>query len=342
VSFNVAQRNTRETIASFTNLERELSMKLANRCLLSLLALACFLVATAIPAAAAFPGKNGRIAFVADLSGAYQLYTANPDGSDQIRLTNLPPTSNGVWWPAYSPDGRQIAFSHDMTGNLEIYVINADGTGLRQLTKSDGTDKLFARWSPDGQSIVFGHFGQVLQSIGLIASDGSGAISDLITLPWDVYQPTFTPDGKEILFGSEEGGLVSAIWSMRLDGSHRRRLTNAEIEAGGPDVSPDGRRVAFYSQQNTPRPTQVFVMNIDGSYLTQLTRGPSVSLDPSYSPDGTKIAFQSGESLEESGNLFTMNADGSHKWEIGSHLVKPENCFIGDCLSPDWGVKPPE
>jgi TolB protein len=145
---------------------------------------------TAIPAAAAFRGENGRIAFVADLSGAYQLYTVNPDGSDQIQLTTLPPTSNGVWWPAYSPDGRQITFSPDMTGNLELYVINADGNGLRQLTKPDGTGKLFTRWSPDGRSILFARFGQVLESISLIASDGSGDISDLITVSWEVYQPT--------------------------------------------------------------------------------------------------------------------------------------------------------
>jgi len=184
--------------------------------------------------------------------------------------------------------------------------------------------------------------GQVLESISLFAADGSGDIYDVITSPWEVYQPTFTPDGKEILFGSEEGGLVSAVWAMRLDGSHKRRLTAAAIEAGGTDVSPDERHVVFYSQQNTPRPTQIFVMNIDDGRVTQLTRGPSVSLDPSYSPDGTKIAFQSGKSLEESGNLFTMNTDGSHRKEIANHLVKPENCFIGNCLTPDWGTKPLE
>jgi TolB protein len=171
-------------------------------------------------------------------------------------------------------------------------------------------------------------------------SDGGGPISDLISLPWDVYQPTFTPDGKEILFGSTEGGLISAVWSMRLDGSHRRRLTNAEIEAGGPDVSPDGRHVVFYSQQNTPRPTRVFVMDIRGNDLTQLTSGALASITPTYSPDGTRIAYQSGPSLEESGNIFIMNADGSHKKEIARSLVRPENCFIGNCLTPAWGAKP--
>ena len=294
------------------------------------------------PASATFEGRNGRIAFVADLSGTFQLYTMNPDGSDRIQITNLPPTGNGLWTQAYSPDGRDIVFSHDMTGNLELYIMHADGTGLRQLTQSDGTGKLFAHWSPDGQTIVFSRFREVLQSISVTRSDCSGPITDLITVPWDVYQPVFTPDGKEILFGSQLGGLVSAIWSMKLDGSHQRRLTHAAIEAGGPEISPDGQRVAFYSQQNTPRPPQIFVMGIRGNDVTQLTSGASVSAYPSYSPNGKKIAYQSGPSLEESANIFIMNADGSHKKEIAKDLVKPENCFFGNCLGPAWGGKPPE
>ena len=127
---------------------------------------------------------------------------------------------------------------------------------------------------------------------------------------------------------------------MNVNGSNRRRLTSAEIEAGGPDFSPDGKHIAFYSQQNTPRPTHVFVMNLDGTGGTQLTPNELVSLDPTYSPDGTKIAFQGGDSLETSGNLFTMNADGSDITKIASGLVKPENCRNGNCLVPDWGPKP--
>src|SRR5215469_7700545 len=83
---------------------------------------------------ATYPGKNGRIAFVSNLSGTYQLYSINPDGSDMLQITHLPPTDNALWTPDYSPDGRQIIFSHDMTGALEMYVINADGTGLTQIT----------------------------------------------------------------------------------------------------------------------------------------------------------------------------------------------------------------
>jgi TolB protein len=96
---------------------------------------------------------------------------------------------------------------------------------------------------------------------------------------------------------------------MNLHGTDERRLTKAPIEAGGPDVSPDGRHVIFYSRQNTVRPGHVFVMSIDGKGTTQLVLNDLVSYFPSYSPDGKKIAFE--RDSPGSANIFTMNADGS-------------------------------
>ena len=134
-----------------------------------------------------------------------------------------------------------------------------------------------------------------------------------------------------------EGGLVSAIWIMNLHGSNKRRLTTAPIEAGGPDVSPDGRHVVFYSRQNTVRPGHVFVMNVNGTGVKQLTHGKLISGFPTYSPDGKKIAFE-GDS-PQSADIFTMNADGSDITKITNHLV--ENCF-GNCVISDWGAEPVE
>ena len=34
---------------------------------------------------------EGRIAFASDRTGRWQVYTANPDGTDQVQLTNLAP-----------------------------------------------------------------------------------------------------------------------------------------------------------------------------------------------------------------------------------------------------------
>jgi len=85
------------------------------------------------------------------------IYTANPDGSELILLTdNL--TSSGA--PVWSPDGTRVAsITLKCEGILdcdspEIWVMNADGTGEIRLTYNDHEETELA-WSPDGTRIAF-------------------------------------------------------------------------------------------------------------------------------------------------------------------------------------------
>src|SRR4029077_2117981 len=121
-----------------------------------LVCIVALLVVASLPASATYPGKNGRIAFVGNFSGTWQIYTINADGSDLFQVTDLPATElfPADWFPNFSPDGQRIAFSHDMTGAVELYVVNVDGTGLNQITH-DNTENLFPVWSPDGSRILF-------------------------------------------------------------------------------------------------------------------------------------------------------------------------------------------
>ena len=127
---------------------------------------------------------------------------------------------------------------------------------------------------------------------------------------------------------------MSALWIVDTNGAHDRRLTPAPLEAGGADVAPDGKHMAFYSQQNTARPTSLWVANTDGTGLQRLTRPKQlVAGNPVYSPDGTKILFNGG--LLSEGpvqHLFEMNPDGT---EVSLVL----DCTDG-CALPDWGAKP--
>ena len=308
------------------------------------IAIAVLFVLFAAPASATYAGQNGRIAFAANLSGTFQLYTINPDGSDMLQLTNLPPTDFPLWLPDYSPDGRRIVFSHDMTGAVELYVINADGTGLTQLT-NDGGENIFPRWSPDGTRIVFSQlfsadFGY--HHIATIKADGSDR-RQLTNRLWDDYQPEYTVDSNHIIFASNFGGLVSALWIMDTNGAHKRRLTAAPLEAGGGDMSPDGKHMVFYSAQNAAdRATSIWTANTDGTNLRRLTRPKDlVGLDPVYSPDGTKIVFHGGSrSTSNAVDLFTMNPDGSGVHRFAINLMLPGTCDLGGCLTPDWGANP--
>jgi Tol biopolymer transport system component len=120
-------------------------------------------------------------------------------------------------------------------------------------------------------------------------------------------------------------------WYMDTNGKHLRRLTEPEIEAGNPDVSPDGKRVVFYSHQNSPNPTSIFSMNLDRTGLTRLTGSGHMDTLPVYSPDGTKILFMSDRLSPGSFDTFIMDSDGSHKRRL----------FPG-AFGPNWGTEPVE
>jgi TolB protein len=301
----------------------------SRRLAICLLVVLSFVVLNAQRTLAADPGKNGKIAFFANLTGTIQIYTINPDGTDLFQVTNLPPATNEfAFFPDFSPDGKRIVFPHDMTGALELYTINPDGTGLTQITH-DGLDHAVPRWSPDGSHILFATVGKYdLGVIATVRSDGT-EMKVLTTPVWDSLGASYTPDGRHIVFSSQKDGLISALWIMDTNGRHQRRLTDPELEAGPLDVSPDGKQVVFYTHQDTPKPTSIFKINIDGSGATRLTSEGHMDTQPTYSPDGKKILYMSDRLSPGSFDTFAMNADGSHKKRI----------IVGG-LAPNWGPQP--
>jgi Tol biopolymer transport system component len=99
--------------------------------------------------------NGSKIAFASNVTGCsgggcFAIYTMNPDGSDQTRLT--PAGDGGAAW---SPDGSKIAFlSPRDGGRLEIYTMNADGSNQTRLTYNSLSD-WNPIWSPDGTKIAF-------------------------------------------------------------------------------------------------------------------------------------------------------------------------------------------
>ncbi len=140
------------------------------------------------PAKAAFPGKNGKVAFVSDRDGNEEIYLTNADGTNPTRLTTEPSRD---FHPAFSPDGNRLTFTtrRSAEGIDNLYVMDAmdvdpqDGNGdhLTNVTVNPpGAPSFQSVFSPDGSQIAFVHSEAAFRNeIYVMNADGSGTATPL-------------------------------------------------------------------------------------------------------------------------------------------------------------------
>jgi len=234
-----------------------------------------------------------------------------------------------------------IAFQAQTDAGAQIFTVRPNGRDMRQITHVDG-DGLLPDWSPDGRQIVFeiDRPNPPFCSIALMNADGS-SIVELRAPNANVCEndPSFTPDGSRIVFdrfdpdANEEG-----FWSMDLSGGDRQRIGPCCVD---PNVSPNGRRLSFLTNNGQPGGTALFTSGIDGSNLFQVTPFSfNVAVKQDWAPDGRRLVFtQNGDVLMPgvSANIATIRPDGTdlrfvthyHHYQGGA-----ANAFVGS-YSPD-------
>src|SRR5215216_2088782 len=282
------------------------------------------------PAQAAYPGQNGRIAYVSHLpSGLHEIYTMKPNGTDRKQLTDDSVYDTS---PTYSPSGTKIAFASVREGGVsEIYTINAkDGTDQRNLSGStNGKDPAY---SPSGTKIAFVGQGEDEDILGMNAKDGSAKESLTNTPPVNGYEvrerdPAYSPDGTKIVFYKESFRPHDVdLYTMNANGTGVKQITDYKGKEYTPDWSPSGNRIVFYQVTRT-KGARIVTIRPDGTDRQLVVQDGS---DPIWSPDGRKIAFT------RDGHAYTVNPDGSGVAEVPG---TPLQNGLSEIL-PSWGPKP--
>ena len=278
---------------------------------------------------------EGLIAFYSERDGNAEIYTMNPDGSDQVRLTFNQFEDSA---PALSPDGRQIAFISDRDDpqpgacfphcTYQLYLISVDGSGERRLVDTELTAHHPA-WHPDGARLSFDtEFN--LEGDTYVVGAGGGDPELLIE---DGFWADWSPDGTKIAFASNREGNLD-LYVADADGGNQQRLTTSEDWELFPAWSPGGSEIAYFGCDPGCRPDRqdLYVMSSDGGQVRRLTESPStVDEDPAWSPDGQWIAFQSDR--DRNYEIYLVAAGGGD-------AVRLTNSRGGDYW-PSWGPAAP-
>ncbi len=142
-----------------------------------------------------------RILFKTDRAEIVEIYSMNPDGSDQRPVPDPHIYTELEAWEAYSPDRtQQIVVRTE--GNAELWLITLDGSQDEWRITYTAQYDYDPAWSPAGDLIAF-----VAEHTGngdIYISTPLGFAAQRITFNEDPYDrhPTWSPDGQSLAFWS--------------------------------------------------------------------------------------------------------------------------------------------
>ncbi|MEU6018802.1 hypothetical protein ABZ826_33690 [Streptomyces sp. NPDC047515] len=118
--------------------------------------------------------------------------------------------------------------------------------------------------------------------------DADGAVRRLTT-DRDAAHPELSPDGRTVVFDSAEpgpGGSVQRdLWTVGVDGSGLRRLTDTAADENSPTFSPDGSRIAYSGDGDPVRGRQIYERAVSGGRVARISDAPAGdATEPVWNP----------------------------------------------------------
>ncbi len=263
-------------------------------------------VLAAVPARAAFPGRNGLL--VVEPPGGRGLIVVGADGAHPRKICTVAARCDGAQDPVWSPDGSEIAFAtpdRNDFGALDPYVIYPDGSCLACSVPAPSDDADFYSWNQNSGPgfLADGRLAVSVEvdyppapQLGAMNTDGIGFQPFAISGSW--RQPAWSPTGR--LAAVRRVGRKSEVFAIDPSARLARRLTRDG--ASSPTWSPDGRRLAVVHRG------WIELVGAGGGRMRRLTRGVA----PAWAPNGKELAF-----VGTRHRLFVITARGGRPRPVG-------------------------
>jgi len=252
----------------------------------------------------------------------------------------------------FSFDEKKLSFQ-STHGNFkcdQIFTMNLDGSEQKLVSTGKGRTTC-SYFLPGDQKIIYasthaadlgcpppadfsqGYVWKVYSAFELYVANADGS-NPQVFLPAPGYdaEATVSPQKDKIVFTSMRNGDLD-IYTVNIDGTDLKQVTNTLGYDGGPFFSWDGKKIVYRSyhpktkQQKQrykdlfareliePSTFQIMVMDADGNNKRQITHNEFANFAPFYHPDDKRIIFCSNigskDPQKPDFNLWMINEDGS-------------------------------
>jgi TolB protein len=250
----------------------------------------------------------------------------------------------------WSPDGKRLIFQSTRSPYDcdQIFIMNADGSGQHVVSTGKGRTTC-AYFLADNRHIVYastheagekcppppdrskGYVWGVFPGYDIYLATDDGKIEKkLTTTPGYDAEVTINWKTGRIVYTSLASGDLD-LWTMKTDGSRKKRITHKEGYDGGAVFSRDGKKLVWRANYpktpqdmdryrsllkdnlTAPMKMELVVADGNGRNAKVITDFGCASFAPTFTPDGKRILFASnkhncdGRKFE----LFLVNLDGS-------------------------------
>ena len=253
-----------------------------------------------------------KILFTSTRDGNREVYMMNPDGSEQVNLTQHPAIDLDAAW---SPTGEQILFVSDRGGTRDLYLMDADGGNVRRVFKRKiEAWRTEPTWSPDSKQFAYDSVDWNRLKFGLYLGTFGEEDAEFIA---KYGSPEWSPDGSEIACSEHhpQGARLTFI-NIHTREAEQPLPDEALLFQFDPSWSAAGDRLAFAGNKH-PLPVildrelhdawkdkqTIYIVNRDGTGLRQLVDEADRDAwspelwSPELSPDGSEVLYTQGPQI---------------------------------------------
>ncbi len=197
--------------------------------------------------------------------------------------------------PYLSPDGRQLAVAIQGI-HQDLWLVDVARRTLSRLT-FDPTEEFSPRWTPDGRRLFYA----LIEAGGdpqiyVMAADGSGSREPVLgRAEFARFPCSVAPDGRSLAYTEAIADENADIWVLPLEGDRKPiPFVKTPFNEFGPEFSPDGRFLAYVSNESGR--LEVYVRPFPGpGPKRQVSVGGGTS--PAWSKTGREMFYRNGDAV---------------------------------------------